>query len=79
MGERAVPRRGSVSAAAQVDFAPVSGRVRRPGLVTAQLFRLPIALLSVVEAEAVRYPLNHGMPSHDRQPRVEARCATAIE
>ncbi|MCC2545014.1 hypothetical protein LJY25_01035 [Hymenobacter sp. BT175] len=46
---------------------------------TAQVFSLLISLISVVEEEKVLYPVNHGMPGHDRQSRVEALCATAIE
>jgi hypothetical protein len=47
--------------------------------LTAQIFSLPISLIGVVEEEEVLYPVNHSMPGHDRQPRVEALCATAIE
>jgi GAF domain-containing protein len=46
--------------------------------LAAQVFSLPISLISVVEEKEVLYPVNHGMPGHDRQPRVEALCATAI-
>ena len=49
------------------------------GALTAQLFRLPLSRILVVEEEEVRYPVHHRMPGHDRQPRVEARCATASE
>lgn len=47
--------------------------------LTAQVFGLPISLIAVVEEEEVHYPANHGMPGNDRQPRVQALCATAIE
>ncbi|GAB3318922.1 hypothetical protein GCM10027511_29070 [Hymenobacter humi] len=47
--------------------------------LTAQVFSLPISLIAVVEEDEVLYPANHGMPGNDRQPRVEALCATAIE
>ena len=47
--------------------------------LTAQVFNLPIALISVVEENEVFYPANHGMPGNERQPRVETLCATAIE
>ncbi|MBF9239760.1 GAF domain-containing protein [Hymenobacter sp. BT683] len=47
--------------------------------LTAQVFGLPISLISVVEEDEVLYPANHGMPGNDRQPRAEALCATAIE
>lgn len=47
--------------------------------LTAQVFSLPISLISVVEEEEVLYPVNLGIPGHDAQPRVEALCATAIE
>lgn len=48
-------------------------------VLTAQVFSLPISLISVVEEEEVLYLANHGMPGHDRQPRAEALCATALE
>lgn len=47
--------------------------------LTAQVFCLPISLISVVEEDEVLYPANHGMPGNDRQPRVEAICSTAIQ
>ena len=47
--------------------------------LTAQVFSLPISLISVVEENEVLYPANHGMPGHDRQPRVETLCATAVQ
>lgn len=47
--------------------------------LTAQVFGLPISLIAVVEEHEVLYPANYGMPGNDRQPRVEALCATAIE
>ncbi|ALW86876.1 hypothetical protein AUC43_18410 [Hymenobacter sedentarius] len=47
--------------------------------LTAQVFSLPISLISVVEEDEVLYPVNYGMPGNARQPRVEALCATAIE
>ena len=45
--------------------------------LTAYIFRLPISLISIVEEEEVLYPVHHGL-GHDRQPRVEALCATAM-
>ncbi|RSK38430.1 GAF domain-containing protein [Hymenobacter perfusus] len=47
--------------------------------LTAQVFSLPISLISVVEEDEVLYPANHGMPGNERQPRVEALCSTAIQ
>ena len=47
--------------------------------LTAQVFSLPISLIAVVEEDEVLYPVNFGLPGHDRQPRVEALCATAIQ
>ncbi|WP_426059889.1 GAF domain-containing protein [Hymenobacter sp. B1770] len=47
--------------------------------LTAQVFSLPISLIGVVEETEVFYAVNHGMAGNDRQPRVEALCATAIE
>ena len=46
--------------------------------LTAQVFSLPISLIAVVDEDEVLYPANYGMPGNDRQPRVEALCATAI-
>lgn len=47
--------------------------------LAAQVFSLPISLIAVVEEEEVYYPANHGLPGHERQPRVETLCSTAIE
>ncbi|WP_345224710.1 GAF domain-containing protein [Hymenobacter koreensis] len=47
--------------------------------LTAQVFSLPISLISVVEEDEVFYPANHGMPGNERQPRVEAICSTAVQ
>ena len=47
--------------------------------LTAQVFKLSISLISVVDADEVVCPASHGMPGNDRQPRAEALCATAIE
>lgn len=47
--------------------------------LTAQVFSLPISLIAVVEEDEVVYPANHGLPGHERQPRVEALCSTAIQ
>lgn len=47
--------------------------------LTAQVFSLPISLISVVEEQEVLYPANHGLPDQYRQLRAEALCATAIE
>lgn len=47
--------------------------------LTAQVFSLPISLISVVEEADVYYPTNHGMPGHTQQPRAEALCSTAIQ
>lgn len=47
--------------------------------LTAQVFSLPISLIAVVEEDEVLYPANFGMLGNNRQPRVEALCATAIE
>ncbi|SFP85690.1 GAF domain-containing protein [Hymenobacter arizonensis] len=47
--------------------------------LTAQVFSLPISLIAVVEESEVLYPANFGMPGNDRQPRMEALCATAVE
>ena len=47
--------------------------------LTAQVFSLPISLIAVVEEDEVLYPVNVGLPGHQRQPRVETLCATAIQ
>ncbi|WP_460502409.1 GAF domain-containing protein, partial [Hymenobacter agri] len=47
--------------------------------LTAQVFRLPISLIAVVEEDAVHYPANCGLPHHRWQPRVCALCSTAIQ
>ena len=47
--------------------------------LTAQVFGLPISLIAVVEEDEVLYPANVGLPGHDRQPRAEALCSTAIQ
>ena len=47
--------------------------------LTAQVFSLPISLISVVEEDEVIYAANHGMPGNDRQPRIEAICSTAVQ
>ncbi|MET4075831.1 GAF domain-containing protein [Hymenobacter sp. UYCo722] len=46
--------------------------------LTARIFNLPISLISVVEETEVLYPTSCGMPGHQRQPRAEALCSTAI-
>ncbi|GAA4043174.1 hypothetical protein GCM10022409_31460 [Hymenobacter glaciei] len=46
--------------------------------LTARIFNLPISLISVVEEKEVFYPTNYGLPGHQRQPRAEAICSTAI-
>lgn len=47
--------------------------------LTAQVFCLPISLISVVDEHEVCYPANHGLPGLNRQPRIEAICSTAVE
>jgi hypothetical protein len=46
--------------------------------LAAQIFSLPMSLISVVEEDDVFYPANIGMAGHRQQPRVETLCSTAI-
>lgn len=46
--------------------------------LTAQVFSLPISLITLIEAEEARYIANQGLPGQERQPRVEALCALAV-
>jgi GAF domain-containing protein len=44
----------------------------------AALFRMPIALISLVDSEAVFFKANFGMPEIDRTPRGVSLCSLAI-
>lgn len=46
--------------------------------LTAQVFCLPISLITLVEAEEAIYIANQGLGSQERQPRVEALCSMAV-
>jgi GAF domain-containing protein len=46
--------------------------------LTAQIFSLPISLITLVEADEAVYIANQGLAGHERQPRAEAICALAV-
>jgi len=46
--------------------------------LTAQVFSLPISLLTLIDAEEAIYIANQGLGKQERQPRVEALCALAV-
>ncbi|RAK70043.1 GAF domain-containing protein [Hymenobacter edaphi] len=47
--------------------------------LTAQLFRVPICIIALVEEEVVRFGLNHGLPPDmDRVNRWETLCSVAL-
>lgn len=46
--------------------------------LTAQVFSLPISLITLVEADEAVYIANQGLPGQERQPRAEAICALAV-
>jgi hypothetical protein len=46
--------------------------------LTAQVFSLPISLITLIDAEEAIYIANQGLGSQERQPRVEALCSLAV-
>jgi GAF domain-containing protein len=48
------------------------------GRLTAQLFAVPIALVSLVEKDSVWFTVNEGLPGHERVARQESMCSVAI-
>lgn len=46
--------------------------------LTAQVFSLPISLITLIDAEEAIYIANQGLGTQERQPRVEALCSLAV-
>lgn len=46
--------------------------------LTAQLFGLPISLISLVDAEEVEFKANTGLPELRRVPRADSLCSAAV-
>jgi transcriptional regulator with GAF, ATPase, and Fis domain len=46
--------------------------------LTAQVFSLPISLITLIDAEEAIYIANQGLDTQARQPRVEALCSLAV-
>jgi GAF domain-containing protein len=48
------------------------------GRLTAKLFAVPIALVSLVEKDSVRFKVNEGLAGHEQVARHESLCSVAI-
>ncbi|RZK94731.1 MAG: GAF domain-containing protein [Hymenobacter sp.] len=46
--------------------------------LAARIFNLPIAFISLVDADEVLYKANHGLPQLAQQPRIASVCALTI-
>jgi hypothetical protein len=46
--------------------------------LASRIFNLPVAFLSLVDADEVTYKANHGLPQLLRQPRMSAICALTV-
>jgi hypothetical protein len=46
--------------------------------LAARIFSLPVAFISLVDADEITYKANHGLPQLLRQPRMSAICALTV-